>query len=81
MAFLPTEEQAADESRLLEERQEERATTMKLVARADEIGAEWEAFKENLAWPASNPFYLYDDNGNAVQGYTNAHCRIEWMDY
>lgn len=21
------------------------------------------------------------DNGNAVQGYTNAQCRIEWMDY
>lgn len=25
--------------------------------------------------------FVARDNGNAVQGYTNAQCRIEWMDY
>jgi hypothetical protein len=25
--------------------------------------------------------FLARDNGNAVQGFTNAQCRIEWMDY
>ena len=25
--------------------------------------------------------FLARDNGNGVQGYTNAQCRIEWMDY
>lgn len=25
--------------------------------------------------------FLARDNGNAVQGYTNAQCRIEWIDY
>ena len=38
----------------------------RVLARAAEIETEWEAFKENLAWPAQNAFYLYDDVGNAV---------------
>ncbi len=25
--------------------------------------------------------FLARDNGRGVQGYTNASCRIEWMDY
>ena len=25
--------------------------------------------------------FLARDNGNAVMGYTNSQCKIEWMDY
>ena len=25
--------------------------------------------------------FLARDNGNAIQGYTNVKCKIEWLDY
>ena len=35
-----------------------------ILNRAAEIGDNWEQFKDNLYWPAKDPFYLYDDDGN-----------------
>ncbi len=38
----------------------------RILERAAEIGSGWEQFKDNLSWPAKDPFYLYDDNGSPV---------------
>ncbi len=38
----------------------------KILHRAAAIGAKWEQFKDNLCWPAKNPFYLYDESGKMV---------------
>jgi len=38
----------------------------KILRRADEIGTDWESFKDNLCWPAQEAFYLYDDAGKQV---------------
>jgi len=38
----------------------------KILDRAAKIGDDWQQFKDNLSWPAKNPFYLYDDQGRAV---------------
>ncbi|MCX5645402.1 MAG: methylenetetrahydrofolate reductase C-terminal domain-containing protein, partial [Phycisphaerae bacterium] len=32
----------------------------RILQRAGEIGAAWEQFQDNLAWPAKEPFYLYE---------------------
>ncbi|MHC4911813.1 MAG: methylenetetrahydrofolate reductase C-terminal domain-containing protein [Planctomycetota bacterium] len=39
----------------------------KILARAAEIGADWEKFKDNLYWPAKDAWYLYDQAGNRTQ--------------
>jgi 5,10-methylenetetrahydrofolate reductase len=39
---------------------------VKILKRAAEIGTDWEPYKDNLCWPAENPFYLYDDSGRQV---------------
>ena len=33
----------------------------RILQRAAEIGAAWEQFKDNLCWPAKEPFYLYEE--------------------
>jgi len=38
----------------------------KILQRAAEIGSNWESFKDNLGWPAKDPFYLYDESGARV---------------
>ncbi len=38
-----------------------------ILERAAEIGTDWEKYKDNLHWPAKNPFYLYDKEGKTVQ--------------
>jgi methylenetetrahydrofolate reductase (NADPH) len=35
----------------------------KILKRAAEIGTHWEPFKDNLCWPAKEPFYLYNESG------------------
>ncbi len=40
---------------------------IRILERAAEIGPEWEKYKDNLHWPAKDPFYLYDQNGKMVQ--------------
>ncbi len=39
----------------------------RILARAAEIGTDWEQFKDNLCWPAPNGFYLYDQDGKRAQ--------------
>ncbi len=39
----------------------------RILARASEIGPDWEQFKDNLFWPARNGFYLYDEAGQPVR--------------
>jgi methylenetetrahydrofolate reductase (NADPH) len=39
---------------------------LKILKRADEIGGNWEQYKDNLCWPADNPFYLYNDAGDQM---------------
>ncbi len=39
----------------------------KILTRANEIGDNWQQFKDNLCWPAKDAWYLYDDNGKKVQ--------------
>jgi methylenetetrahydrofolate reductase (NADPH) len=39
---------------------------LKILTRAAEIGDGWEAFKDNLCWPAKDAFYLYDESGKQV---------------
>jgi methylenetetrahydrofolate reductase (NADPH) len=39
---------------------------LKILTRAAEIGDGWEAFKDNLYWPAKDAFYLYDEAGKQV---------------
>ncbi len=39
----------------------------RILTRADEIGSNWEQFKDNLCWPAKDPFYLYDEIGRQGQ--------------
>ncbi|MGD0078831.1 MAG: methylenetetrahydrofolate reductase C-terminal domain-containing protein, partial [Sedimentisphaerales bacterium] len=34
-----------------------------ILKRANEIGDNWEQFKNNLSWPAKKAFYLYKDEG------------------
>ena len=43
------------------------AMFVKILQRADEIGTDWEPFKDNLSWPAQEAFYLYDDSGTEVE--------------
>ncbi len=38
-------------------------TFVGILQRADEIGGNWEQFKDNLCWPAKDAFYLYDEAG------------------
>ncbi len=38
----------------------------KILARAAQIGKDWEQFKENLSWPKKDGFYLYDEQGSQV---------------
>jgi methylenetetrahydrofolate reductase (NADPH) len=37
-----------------------------ILERSAAIGKDWEKFKDNLCWPAENPFYLYEDSGKRV---------------
>ncbi len=39
----------------------------KILRRAEEIGTDWEPFRDNLSWPAQEAFYLYDDAGDRVE--------------
>jgi len=39
----------------------------KILRRAEEIGSDWEPFKDNLSWPAPEAFYLYDDSGTRTE--------------
>jgi methylenetetrahydrofolate reductase (NADPH) len=39
-------------------------TFARILRRADEIGGNWEQFKDNLCWPAKNAFYLYNEGGS-----------------
>lgn len=51
----------------------------KILQRAAEIGSGWEQFKDNLCWPAKDPFYLYDDAGARVPlitPYADFHKRF-----
>lgn len=51
----------------------------KILQRAAEIGSNWEQFKDNLCWPAKDPFYLYDDAGARVPlitPYADFHKRF-----
>lgn len=45
-------------------------TFCRILHRAEEIGAGWNRFKENLHWPAENPFYLYSDDGDRLDTET-----------
>jgi methylenetetrahydrofolate reductase (NADPH) len=36
---------------------------VKILCRAAQIGDSWVDYKDNLYWPADEPFYLYGDNG------------------
>ncbi|NQV33405.1 MAG: methylenetetrahydrofolate reductase C-terminal domain-containing protein [Phycisphaeraceae bacterium] len=38
------------------------ATFTAILDRANEIGADWIKYKDNLCWPRENGFYLYDDH-------------------
>jgi methylenetetrahydrofolate reductase (NADPH) len=38
-------------------------TFTRILQRAAEIGAAWEQFRDNLAWPSKEPFYLYKESG------------------
>ena len=38
-------------------------TFVKILRRADQIGGDWEKYKENLCWPGADRFYLYDEAG------------------
>jgi methylenetetrahydrofolate reductase (NADPH) len=38
-------------------------TFVRILSRAAEIGDNWQAYKDNLCWPADRPFYLFDENG------------------
>jgi 5,10-methylenetetrahydrofolate reductase len=38
-----------------------------ILERATEIGKDWEKYKDNLHWPAGNPFYLYNEDGRPVK--------------
>ncbi len=39
----------------------------KILARASEIGADWEQYKDNLCWPKEGGFYLYDEASKRAQ--------------
>ena len=38
-----------------------------ILERAAEIGDDWQQHKENLCWPADNPWYLYSEDGKRIQ--------------
>jgi methylenetetrahydrofolate reductase (NADPH) len=40
---------------------------IRILNRAAQISDNWQPYKDNLCWPAANPFYLYDDAGKQVQ--------------
>lgn len=41
-------------------------TFIRILTRAAEIGTDWQPYKDNLCWPADNPFYLYDESGRST---------------
>jgi methylenetetrahydrofolate reductase (NADPH) len=40
---------------------------IKILKRANEIGDDWRAHKDNLYWPAEKTFYLYEENGRQLE--------------
>jgi methylenetetrahydrofolate reductase (NADPH) len=38
-------------------------TFVKILSRAEQIGGGWEQYKDNLCWPGTGRFYLYDETG------------------
>ena len=38
-------------------------TFTKILNLADQIGSDWEKYKDNLCWPGGENFYLYEGNG------------------
>ena len=42
-------------------------TFTKILKRADQIGEGWTEFNDNLCWPPSTPFYIYDQEGDRTQ--------------
>ncbi|MHC4759204.1 MAG: methylenetetrahydrofolate reductase C-terminal domain-containing protein [Planctomycetota bacterium] len=38
----------------------------KIIKRADEIGDNWQQYKENLYWPRKDGFYLYEETGKRI---------------
>jgi methylenetetrahydrofolate reductase (NADPH) len=38
-------------------------TFMKILSLANQIGSDWEKYKDNLCWPGGENFYLYEGNG------------------
>ena len=41
-------------------------TFLKILRRAEQIGGDWEKYKNNLCWPGADLFYLYDEAGRRV---------------
>jgi len=57
-------------------------TFCKILQRADDIGAGWIEFQDNLCWPPEEPFYLYDqgDERKALEpGKQTLHQR--WFNF
>ncbi|MBN2455344.1 MAG: methylenetetrahydrofolate reductase C-terminal domain-containing protein [Sedimentisphaerales bacterium] len=54
----------------------------RILSRAAEIGNGWEQFKDNLSWPAKNPFYLYNQQGHRVAlGNTRRKFKQRFFDF
>jgi 5-methyltetrahydrofolate corrinoid/iron sulfur protein methyltransferase len=41
-------------------------TFARIISLADQIGADWESYKDNLSFPPKGGFYLYDEAGKKV---------------
>src|SRR4030042_2431735 len=39
------------------------ATFIKILNLANQIGSDWEKYKDNLCWPGGEKFYLYESSG------------------
>jgi 5,10-methylenetetrahydrofolate reductase len=58
------------------------ATFTKILTLANQIGSDWEKYKDNLCWPGGEKFYLYESSGQkAVATRIKKRFRQRFFDF
>ncbi|MGB2862877.1 MAG: methylenetetrahydrofolate reductase C-terminal domain-containing protein [Sedimentisphaerales bacterium] len=58
------------------------ATFTKILELANQIGSDWEKYKDNLCWPGGEKFYLYESSGQkAVTARKKKKFRQRFFDF
>ena len=54
---------------------------LQILVRADEIGADWQQYKDNLYFPADDPFYLYDEYDDPKNQFVNRRRKLSQVNF